>query len=324
MVTSDVHVVGIDVGGTKCLGLTVRLRGDDPPEVVDRCQVPSAAGGAAALDAIDAVADELVGRSPGPVTGLGLGLAGFVDRAGVVRTAPNSAGLVDHDLPARLSERLGVPVQADNDANCVAVAAAALLRPRVGHLVAVTLGTGIGGGLVADGRLVRGANGFAGEPGHMVVDPHGPPCPCGRHGCWERYASGSGLGVLAREAATAGRAPALVAAAGSAEDVRGEHVAQLLAAGDPGAAEVYERWADWVALGVANLVVLMDPEVVVLGGGATGGDALVDRVARRVAADPAASAAGRGTAVVGAPGGPDAGAIGAALLTRSGGAAGRA
>ncbi|MFZ4517942.1 MAG: ROK family protein [Microthrixaceae bacterium] len=325
MVTPTRHVVGIDVGGTKCLGLTVRLDDGADPEVVDREQVPSAAGGAAALEAIDAVVDALVARSPGPVTGVGLGLAGFVDRDGVVRSAPNSGGLVGHDLPARLAARLGVPVRADNDANCVAVAAVALLRPPVADLVAVTLGTGIGGAVVVEGRLVRGAQGFAGEPGHMVVDPHGPRCPCGRRGCWERYASGSGLGVLAREAATAGLAPALVAAAGgSVDDVRGEHVADLLAAGDPGAAEVYERWADWVALGVANLVVLLDPEVVVLGGGATAGAGLVDRVARRVAADPAAGAAGRRTPVVAAPGGPDAGAIGAALLSRSGGAAGRA
>ena len=89
----------------------------------------------------------------------------------------------------------------------------------------VTLGTGIGGGVIAGGHVVRGASGFAGEIGHMVVDPTGPTCPCGKRGCWERFASGSGLGRLAREAAHAGRLDAVVSlAGGDAESVRGEHV----------------------------------------------------------------------------------------------------
>ncbi len=135
-------------------------------------------------------------------------------------------------------------------------------------MVLVTLGTGIGGGLIVGDELVRGAAGFAGEPGHMVVDPNGPPCPCGRRGCWERYASGSGLGRLGREAAEAGRAGAVVAlAGGDPEAVRGEHVTAAAAGGDPEALAVMADFAWWVALGMANLVNLLDPEVVIIGGG---------------------------------------------------------
>ncbi len=132
----------------------------------------------------------------------------------------------------------------------------------------ITLGTGIGAGIISGGEVLRGANGYAGEAGHMVVDPSGPLCSCGRRGCWERYASGSGLARLAREAATAGRLGAVMALArGDAESVRGEHVTEAAAAGDPGALEVMAELGWWIALGLANLTALLDPSVVVIGGG---------------------------------------------------------
>ncbi len=132
----------------------------------------------------------------------------------------------------------------------------------------ITLGTGIGGGVVSGGALQRGANGFMSEPGHMVVDPNGPPCVCGRRGCWERYASGSGLARLARDAAFGGRAAAVVeVAGGDPEAVRGEHVTSAARSGDPAAREILDEWAWWLALGLANLTNLFDPEVIVLGGG---------------------------------------------------------
>jgi glucokinase len=121
---------------------------------------------------------------------------------------------------------------------------------------------------VANGSLQRGANGFAGEFGHMVVDPTGPPCPCGRRGCWERYASGSGLAMLAREAATGHRLHDVVRhAGGDAQAVRGEHVQAAAREGDPEALAVIDDFARWVALGLANLTNALDPEMFVLGGG---------------------------------------------------------
>ena len=161
----------------------------------------------------------------------------------------------------------------------------------------VTLGTGIGGGLLQGGTLLTGAHGFAGELGHMVVDPSGPPCPCGRRGCWERFASGGGLGRLAREAAQAGQLPEVVAlAGGDPEAVRGEHVTAAARAGDPGALAVIGQLGWWVALGLANLVAVVDPSMVVLGGGLAGrrGDpARTDPAGLRPAGGGGAEPAGR-------------------------------
>lgn len=311
------RTIGIDVGGTKILGAVVE-RGPDGAVVVDRVQVPSDAASPGVVDAIVDVAATLAGRGHA-VDGVGVGLAGFVDPYGVVRSAPNSVGLVGQDVRGRLERELGVPAVADNDANCAAVAAHALSAPDARHLVAVTFGTGIGGGLIVDGRLVHGARGFAGEPGHMVVDPTGPLCPCGQHGCWERFASGSGLARLANLAVERGDAPALAAAVGDPADLRGEHVTGLVASGDPGASAVFDTYAGWVALGVANLINLLDPDVVVLGGGVIAtGEELLGRVRRVLAERFPAATDGRRVPVLATPGGPEAGALGAALLVQVG------
>jgi len=316
-------VIGVDVGGTKTLAVLVRLD-DGRPVVLDRELAPSDAGHSTALEVIAAIASVLRDRagSWGRVVAVGVGLAGFVDRDGIVASAPNAAGLVGRDVRGRLEADLGVPVVIDNDANCAAVAARALLAEGTRHLVAVTFGTGIGGGLIVDGRLVHGARGFAGEPGHMVVESEGPECPCGQRGCWERFASGAGLAYLARRAVEAGRAPALRSAVADPADLRGEHVTALVADGDAGAIEVFDEYAGYVALGVANLILLLDPEVVVLGGGLIAtGDELLDRVRRHLDRRFPAAVADRDVRIVASPGGPDAGAVGAALLaagTRSG------
>jgi glucokinase len=184
--------------------------------------------------------------------------------------------------------------------------------------VLVTLGTGIGAGLVAGGRLYRGAHGFAGEPGHMVIDPNGPPCPCGRRGCWERFASGSGLGRLARDAAAAGRARRVVdLAGGDPEDVRGEHVTRAALDGDGEAIEVMREFAWWFAVGVANLVNILDPEVVIVGGGlAEAGDVFLEPAREAFARLVLAPDHRPLVPIRNAEFGPEAGAIGAALLAR--------
>ncbi len=204
-----------------------------------------------------------------PIAAVGVGAPGLVDRSGVLRAAPNLVGVNEMPLRDELAERLRLPVTVDNDATC-ALEAEWRLGAIVGATDAllVTLGTGIGGAVVAGGQLQRGANGFMSEPGHMVVDPNGPPCVCGRRGCWERYASGSGLARLARDAAFGGRAEAVVeAAGGDPESVRGEHVTSAARAGDPQAREILEDFAWWLGLGLANLTNLFDPEVIVVGGG---------------------------------------------------------
>lgn len=307
--------VGIDVGGTKALGLAVA-----GGAVVAERRVATPPTGPELLAALAALAGELGAAAGEPVTGVGVGLPGLVDRQGVLRFAPNLRGAAGVDVRAGLGERLGVVVEVDNDATCAAWGERELGAARgFDDVVLVTLGTGIGGGIVCDGRVERGAHGFAGEVGHMVVDPQGPPCPCGRRGCWERFASGSGLGSLARQAAQAGRAERVVAlAGGDAEAVRGEHVSAALAEGDGEAAEIVAEFAEWLALGLANLAYIFDPDAVVVGGGLVEmGEALFaptrDALARQL---PAASA---GLPLLPARLGERAGAVGAAFLAAGAG-----
>ena len=254
----------------------------------------------------------------GPASAIGVGVPGLVDTAGVLRFAPNLPGVFDLDVRGALAERFpGVPVRVDNDATaagwgevCAGAARGAT------DAVLVTLGTGIGGGIVAAGAVLRGANGFAGEIGHMVVDPDGPECPCGQRGCWERFASGSGLGRLAREQAAADRSGRIAELAGGDPSLaRGEHVTQAAAEGDAGARGVMDTFGRWVALGLVNLANVFDPSTFVLGGGLVeAGDILLEPV-RREFDD---LVMGRGhrpaIAIVAAALGEHAGAIGAAFL----------
>jgi glucokinase len=259
--------VGIDVGGTKCLGVALDAEGNIVRE--DRRPTPRGPG------SVDRMIDTLIelADSLGSYASLGVGVPGMVTRAGVLRAAPNLDGVADFDVAGGLRARLDVDVRVDNDATC-----AALSEWRFGagrgatDMILVTLGTGIGGGLVAGGALQRGHNGFVGEFGHMVVDPYGPPCVCGRRGCWERYASGSGLARLAREAAVGRRVSRVLDLAdGDPEAVRGEHVQLAAREGDRDALAVIDEFGRWVALGLVNLTNALDPEVFVLGGGLAAG-----------------------------------------------------
>jgi glucokinase len=321
--TTDRLVAGFDVGGTKILGRV--LDPADPRQTLASNRTDTPMGQSAILGALaDAVADlddRLHGAGHPALGAVGVGIAGLVDREGVLQFAPNLPGVVDFDVAALLSSASGVPVVVDNDANCAAVAEHRAGAGRgASDVVLVTLGTGIGGGVIIADRLIRGASGFAGEPGHMVVDPNGPPCPCGRRGCWERFASGSGLGRLGRDAAEASMADAVVAlAGGEREAVRGEHVTRAAADGDAGARAVLAQFAWWVALGISNLEVLLDPEVVIIGGGlAEAGELLLapTRAAHQTLA--VASEHRTPVRIVGAELGSEAGAIGAALLARDG------
>ncbi|MGZ4683020.1 MAG: ROK family protein, partial [Acidimicrobiales bacterium] len=312
-------VAGLDLGGTKILGVVTDP--DEPRRSLCSVRVDTPRGADALVAAMaGVVADlraELTRRSLGDVAAVGVGVAGLVDRAGVLRFAPNLPGVVDLDVRGALGEATAVPVAVDNDANVATLAEHRLgAGERADDMVLVTLGTGIGGGIISGGVLQRGAAGFAGEPGHMVVDPNGPPCPCGRRGCWERYASGSGLGRIARDAAHAGRADRVVALAGGDPDaVRGEHVTRAAADGDAEALELMREFAWWVALGVSNLENLLDPGVVVIGGGLAEAGELLLAPTRDAYADLVLAHDHRPPArIVGAALGADAGAIGSVLL----------
>lgn len=269
--------VGIDVGGTKAQAVVIDTAG----EVVETAQRPTPRGDHSLRALVDVIVELAV--EVGHDGSVGVGVPGLVTREGVLRASPNLDGVADFAIAELLSERFGAPVQVDNDATCATVAEWLLgAGAGAGDLVLVTLGTGIGGGIVSNGALQRGANGFAGEFGHMVIDPAGPMCPCGRRGCWERYASGSGLAMLAREAATGHRLHDVVRhAGGDPQAVRGEHVQAAARDGDPEASAVIDEFARWVALGLANLTNVLDPELFVLGGGlAAASDLYLDPIRR--------------------------------------------
>lgn len=347
---TEVRAYGVDIGGTKVLGVALdqagrvaaEARAATPREATDPEEPRRGMVGAAVADAVAAVVSRLAigasapsggrpagGGEPegvartGPPLPVGVGVPGMVDRrGGILRFSPNLPGAVGADMGGLLGERLpGSAVRVDNDANCAAVAELRLGSARdVEEALVVTLGTGIGGGVVAGGRVRSGACGFAGEVGHMVVDPAGPPCPCGRRGCWERYASGGGLGRLAREAAYGGRLHEAVAlAGGDPELVRGEHVTRAASAGDPGALGVLDELGWWVALGLANLAAVLDPEVIVVGGGlAEVGELLLGPTRRAFAELVEGGRARPAIRIVPATFGERAGAVGAAILAREG------
>lgn len=311
--------VGVDIGGTKVLGVRLRRHGDRV-EVLERVHLPVARGREGSDGVAHQVADVASMLSiDSPGVPVGVGVAGYVGLDGIPARSPNVPQVVGVDLGAAVTERLGVHPVVDNDANCVAVAARGLHRPAVSDLVALTFGTGIGGGLVVGGSLVRGARGFAGEPGHMVVQPGGIECVCGQHGCWERYASGTRLTELAADAFARGRIGGHETGGGTGTGERplrvpaGELLVEAVRAGDGPATELMEDFCGWLALGVANIVNLLDPELVVVGGGLSAAlDVLAGPLEAHLRRMP--TVADRVPPVVAAPMAEASGAVGAALM----------
>lgn len=256
--------IGFDVGGTSIRSVALSSEGGTD-DFSDHRQILRPQSNEGLIDVIEEIANE---HQPKAV---GVGCAGFVTHDGVVVQSPNIDSLSNYPLRQVLEEKLGCPVVVENDAAAAAWAEAkAGAGKGISNMAFVGFGTGIGGALVIDGKLVRGVHGFGSEPGHLTVMPDGLKCPCGRRGCWELYASGSALGRYAREAAERGDAPELIALAGETE-ITGEHVAMLLAdtQSQPNniAHTLLNQLSDWIAIGLNTLIVLTDPEQVVLGGG---------------------------------------------------------
>jgi glucokinase len=253
------RAAGIDVGGTKCLGVLLDADRDITSEHDILLQVRHATPRADKLvDALEVLVGEL-----GDFDTIGVGVPGLITLDGVMRASPNIPGSVDVAVGAELSRRLGRRVFIDNDGNLSALAEWRFGAGRGSkNMWMVTLGTGIGGGYVLNGAVQRGVNGFAGEVGHIVVNPDGPRCTCGRKGCWEVYASGRGLRMLA---------------AGES----GESVINRARAGEADALTVLEAWSRWVAIGLASLTNVSDPDVIVIGGGVSEAADIVMPIVRR-------------------------------------------
>lgn len=308
--------IGVDIGGTKIaagvvdeqgaiIAATTRSTPATEPELIE-------AGVA------DAVAEL---RAEHDVVGIGVGAAGFIgaDR----RTVKFAANLAwrHRPLAEELERLLGLPVVVENDAN-----AAGWAEYRFGaatdaaHMLMVTVGTGLGGAIVIDGNLVRGSGGFAGEVAHMTAVPDGQWCGCGQRGCLEQYTSGTALVRTAKRRASAGDAlmsPLVEASGGNRKDIDGPLITRLAQQGDPGAQELIAELGAWIGRGVASISSLLDPEVIVVGGGvAEAGDLLLDPARRAYGASLTARAHRQLAPFVLASMGNRAGIVGAADLAR--------
>jgi glucokinase len=308
--------LGVDLGGTKILAALVDERG----RVVERVRLQTPADGpdsvvAAIVEAVQTLTERV--RLPrASLAGVGVGAPGPLDpTTGVVFEPPNLPGWHDVPLAQMLDARLGLPVFVENDAN-----AAALGEWWVGaavgidDLVYITVSTGIGGGLILDGRLYHGASGTAGEIGHMVIEHEGPRCNCGRFGCLEALASGTAIARAARAAVQSGAATVLATL--PVEALTAEAVARAAWEGDPVARQIYARAAAALGVGVANLVNLLNPAMVIIGGGVARAGELIFGPVRRIVRQEAFERPGRTVQIVPAALGEEVGAIGAAAVAR--------
>ncbi len=301
--------IGVDLGGTKISAGVVDIDG----RLYRRAELPSDIDDPASVCAQIA---ELVSRlEVEGAVGLGVGAAGIVDHeTGHYLYGPNT-GLRDINLASMASEVVRLPVRIDNDANC---AAWAEHRFGVGagtrHFLCVTLGTGIGGGLVIDARPYRGAHGGAAEIGHMVVDPDGPLCGCGQRGCWEQFASGMALERTAREGIGA-HGDSVLKKENVDGRISGRAITQAAREGDAFALGLVERLGCWVGWGLGSLVNILEPERIAIAGGLASDWDLFDAAARQGLTERIEAADRRPIPDVRpATLGPDAGIVGAALL----------
>jgi glucokinase len=263
-VSSPRIAVGVDIGGTKVLGALV----DETGAVLREHRVPSPGPWSDMRDAIVGVINELRSGVP-ELHAVGVGAAGMVDLDGVIHYAPNVPGFRRVPVRASLAEATGLPTTVDNDANTAAYAEIRVGAARgVRDAIVITLGTGIGGGVILGGRVLRGANGFAAEVGHFQIDPDGPMCACGEQGHWEAMASGNALGRMAREAAAAGEAPSLLERAhGKVDVIDGHHVSAAAHAGAADALALVDHYAFNVAIGLVGLANIFDPSLIAIAGG---------------------------------------------------------
>jgi len=258
--------IGVDIGGTKVAAGVV----DETGTILARTRVDTPPHNPTAVeDAIDAAVAEL--RAHHDVEAVGVGVAGFVDRERA--KVYFAANLRWADLPLReiLRDRLGLPVIVENDANAAAWGEYHFGAGRnETFLVCVTIGTGIGGGVIVDGQLFRGGFGIGAEFGHIQMVEDGRQCPCGQRGCWEQYGSGNALVRDARRRAGQALENAetlLRLGDGTPEGITGQHVTEAARLGDPVARAAFETLGGWIGQGLADLAAVLDPETFIVGGG---------------------------------------------------------
>ena len=313
------HAVGVDIGGTKIAAGVV----DDAGRILAKTKRKTRPDDPASIDAAIADAVAELGQSH-EFHSVGLAAAGFVssDRQRVL-FAPNIAWR-DYPLARKVRDAIGredVAVVVENDANAAGWAEFEFgAGADATNLVMLTIGTGLGAAIVADGVMLRGAYGFAAELGHLRVVPDGLACGCGQHGCWEQYASGSALTRSARTQAAEDpkRAAALIdAAGGSPLDIKGPLITELAAKGDSFSVGLLAELGRWIGEGCASLAAVLDPQLFVVGGGVVeAGDLVLDPAREALSTHISAKGHRPPVPIVGAAMGNDAGMVGAAALAR--------
>jgi glucokinase len=322
--------IGVDLGGTNLRIAAVDDQGTLLEKVTLGTQV--ARGRDFVISEMCGAIRELAAKfsGSGRMIGAGIGIPGIIDqRTGMLRQSPNLPGWHDYPVRNAIEERLGAPVVLENDANAAAFGEAWLGAARGKQsMCIITLGTGVGGGIVLDGRIWRGMTGMAGEVGHVTIDPNGPPCKCGNIGCVEQFASATAVTRMAREAIASGRAPELSRAA-SASDIEfsAKVVYNLAIQGNQPARDIFRRVGRALGILVAGLVNTLNLNMYVIGGGVSAAwsvfsPALFEELERRSMVYAATAPAGEGgssstgqpTIVTRALLGSDAGLYGAARL----------
>jgi glucokinase len=309
-------VIGVDLGGTNLVAGAV-----DADLVVHRRARRAVAGLdiTALLDAIAAAVFEVRDAIGGEVEAVGFGIPCLIDDEHSLAAASTHLPISGLPFAAVMAERIGLPAFVDNDANLALLAEhrhGAAQGERVALML--TLGTGVGGAIFSGGELYRGAQGAAGELGHMIVAPDGPDCGpgCPGHGCLEALVSGSALARDARAAAARHPASALGRALAAGAEISGPLVSELARDGDPAAMAVLTTLGEWLGIGLTSLVNIFNPDVIVIGGGVAGAGELIIEPARRVLARRALAFPAQHVEVRAARFGAESGMLGAALFAR--------
>ncbi len=259
-------IIGVDIGGTKVAAGLV----DSAGEITHKTRVPmtpardAATGFAAVVNAVEAVF-AAAPEARAAVTGIGLCAPGPLDpNTGVILNPPNVPCWRGFPLAAETRRVFGVPAKVDNDANAAGLAEYLWGTGKgCADLFYATLGTGVGAGIILNGRIHHGRTGSAAEGGHVTIDYRGPRCACGKYGCIEALAAGPAIAMRAQSKAS----PRMLALAGTVDQIRAEHVGQAFAEGDPAARQVLEETAFLLTVWLGNVVDLLEPETIVVGGG---------------------------------------------------------
>lgn len=316
----SVCVLGVDIGGTK----TIVAVADADGEIIaqERINTPREQGPASVLGETTSALRRLVEQTGVlDIKAMGIGCGGPLDRErGMILTAPNLPGWENLDLSGYFEGVFDAPVYLDNDVNLMALGEARHgAGVGVDYMTYFNIGTGIGGGIVIGGRLYRGC-GNAGEFGHQIILPDGPACTCGKRGCLESLCSGTSIARRTREyLQMAGNSASLILdLAGSMQAVTAHHVAGAARAGDELALRIWHETGTYLGLGVANVISILNPRLVVLGGGVMEAGALLLELVRRTVQDRAMNQLAADAEIVTGQLGDQAGIVGAISLALEG------